>query len=57
MTATTIITPFDPKSLPLWAQRIPAVVARCMTDLTYRADVCSAATGTYRRFLARKATQ
>lgn len=54
---TTIITPFDPKSLPLWAQRIPAVVARCMTDLTYRADVCSAATGTYRRFLARKATQ
>ena len=33
MTATTIITPFDPKALPKWAQRNPAVVARCATDL------------------------
>lgn len=55
MTATTIITPFDPKALPAWAQRNPAVVARCATDLAYRCNVCSAKTRFVRRLLAKDA--
>lgn len=54
---TTIPTEFDPKALPKWAQQNPAVVEKCRTDLAYRADVCSAVTEAFRKFLARQATQ
>ena len=49
---TTINVAFDPTALPAWAQRIPAVVARCKTDLPYR---CSAKTRWLRRLLAKDA--
>ena len=52
---TTIPTEFDPKALPAWAQRIPAVVALCMTDLAYRCNVCAAKTNFVRRLLAKDA--
>ena len=52
---TTIPTAFDPTALPAWAQRIPAVVARCKTDLPYRCNVCAAKTRWLRRLLAKDA--
>ena len=52
---TTIPTPFDPQALPKWAQRIPAVVEKCRTNLAYRCDVCSAKTRFMRRLLADQA--
>ena len=52
---TTIPTEFDPTALPAWAQRIPAVVARCETDLGYRCNVCSAKTRFMRRLLTDQA--
>lgn len=36
---TTVNVAFDPAALPAWAQRNPAVVARCKTDLPYRCNV------------------
>lgn len=52
---TTINVAFDPTSLPKWAQRIPAVVARCKTDLSYRCNVCAATTPAMRNVLKREA--
>ena len=52
---TTIYVTFDPRSLPRWAQRDPAVVAVCERDLMFRADVHRAKTAQYRRFLRREA--
>ena len=52
---TTIPTEFDPTALPAWAQRNPAVVARCKTDLPYRCNVCAAKTRWLRRLLAKDA--
>ena len=52
---TTINVAFDPAALPAWAQRLPAVVARCETDLAYRCDVCSAKTRFMRRLLTDQA--
>ena len=54
---TTINVSFDPTTLPAWAQRIPAVVARCKTDLAYRCDVCAAKTSAIRRLLTKQATR
>ena len=54
---TTIVTAFDPTSLPKWAQRIPAVVARCKTDLPYRCNVCAAKTPAMKRLLTKQASQ
>ena len=54
---TTIPTEFDPTALPAWAQRIPAVVEKCKTNLAYRCDVCGAVTEALRKFLARQAAQ
>lgn len=54
---TTIVTAFDPSAIPVWAQRLPAVVARCKTDLAYRCDVCAAITPTIRRLLTKQATR
>ena len=54
MTTTSNVA-FDPAALPAWAQRIPAVVARCKTDLPYRCNVCSAKTRWLRRLLAKDA--
>ena len=53
--AMTTIHVFDPRSLPAWARRDPAVVALCERDLVYRADVNRAQTAQYRRFLRREA--
>ena len=52
---STIPTEFDPTALPKWAQRIPAVVEKCRTNLAYRCDVCSAKTRFMRRLLADQA--
>ena len=52
---TTINVAFDPTAIPAWAQRLPAVVARCETDLAYRCNVCSAKTRFVRRLLAKDA--
>ena len=52
---TTIPTVFDPSALPVWARRLPAVVARCKVDLAFRCDVCAATTPAMRRLLARQA--
>lgn len=37
----TIPTPFDPSTLPAWAQRYPAVVALARRDLGYRCDLAN----------------
>ena len=52
---TTIHITFDPRSLPAWARRDPAVVALAERDLAFRADVHRAKTAQYRRFLRREA--
>ena len=54
---TTINVAFDPTALPAWAQRIPAVVARCKTDLPYRCNVCAAEGKVIRRLLTKQASQ
>ena len=38
----TIVTKFDPTTLPRWAQADANVLEICKTDLAFRADVCSA---------------
>ena len=53
----TINVVFDPTALPVWAQRIPAVVALCKTDLAYRCNVCAAKTRAIRRWLTKQATR
>lgn len=52
----TVEIRFDPATLPAWARRHPAVVARCERDLAYRCDVCAAKTAQYRQMLIRAAT-
>lgn len=52
---TTIITTFDPSSIPTWARRLPAVVAKCKTDLAFRCDVCAATTPAMKKLLERTA--
>lgn len=53
----TIVTKFDPASLPAWARRHPGVVALCERDLAYRCDVCSAKTAQVRKVCLATARQ
>lgn len=53
--SATIPAAFDPKALPRWARKYPNVVELCRVRLDYRANVCSAVTKEYRRFLVRQA--
>lgn len=53
--AITKTATFDPKALPRWARKHPNVVELCRVRLDYRANVCSAVTKEYRRFLVRQA--
>lgn len=51
----TIPTKFDPRNLPAWAQKLPAVIALCESDLAFRCDVCRARTPEMRSLLIRRA--
>lgn len=51
----TIPAVFDPTSLPRWAQKNPAVVSRCETNLAYRCDVYRAKTAQTRNMLIKRA--
>lgn len=53
--SATIPAEFDPKALPRWARKHSNVVELCRVRLDYRADVYSAETADYRRFLVRQA--
>lgn len=51
----TINVTFDPASLPSWAQRYPAVVELCESDLGFRCNVFSAKNLDYKNHLLREA--
>jgi hypothetical protein len=55
MKSETIVTKFDPRALPRWAQRFPEVVALCERNLAYRVAVHNAKTAQMRKFLKRQA--
>ena len=52
---TTIVSKFDEKGLPKWAQKDTDVVSLCRKSLSFRANVCAATTKDYQRFLRREA--